>query len=171
MKLVDILARELKAWPAGDAALVQGSFGQVYIAGGGPIIIETEKSSDWELAEVTREEWRATVDAQIAAPQNDESQNVARIEWDGEGYPQVGARCEYFDGGEWMQCEVVAHRKGGWVVLSDDLETDFVTLEALRPIRTSEEVEAILNWLVNRDSERGLRGIAEDLHAHGYRKP
>lgn len=29
-----------------------------------------------------------------AAPQNDESQNVARIEWDGEGFPPAGTTCE-----------------------------------------------------------------------------
>lgn len=63
MKLVDILARELKEFPHGDSPLVQGSFGQVYICGGGPIIIQTSRAEDWELAEVTRAQWQAAVDA------------------------------------------------------------------------------------------------------------
>ena len=74
MKFVDILARELKVWPEGDSPLVQGSFGQVYICGGGPIIIETCRADDWELGEVTRAEWQAAVDV-LNAPKV--------VEWDG----------------------------------------------------------------------------------------
>ena len=40
-------------------------------------------------------------------------------QWNGEGLPPVGVDCEYFDGGEWMRCEVVAHRNNAAVGLSD----------------------------------------------------
>lgn len=64
MKLVELLAKELDAWPAGNPALVQGSFGQVYICGGGPIMLEAKKADDWELAEVTCAQWQAERDRQ-----------------------------------------------------------------------------------------------------------
>lgn len=148
MKLVDILARELKAWPAGGVALVQGSFGQVYIAGGGPIIIETERSSDWELAEVTREEWRAAVDAQNAAPQNDESQNVARIEWDGEGLPPTGTICEVehpFEHGHWSECKILAWDAECAVFSAAGeypYQYDGQGLGCFRPVRTPDQIAA-----------------------------
>jgi hypothetical protein len=62
--------------------------------------------------------------------------------WTGEGLPPVGARCEYFDGGEWMPCEVVAHRNNAAVVLSDCYEADFVPRQELRPIRSPEQIAA-----------------------------
>lgn len=63
-------------------------------------------------------------------------------QWNGEGLPPVGARCEYFDGGDWMPCEVVAHRNNAAVVLSDHYEADFVLRHELRPIRTPEQIAA-----------------------------
>lgn len=63
-------------------------------------------------------------------------------QWDGEGLPPVGVDCEYFDGGEWMRCEVVAHRNNAAVVLSDCYEPAFVSQQELRPFRTPDQVAA-----------------------------
>jgi len=63
-------------------------------------------------------------------------------QWDGKGLPPVGVDCEYNDGGEWMRCEVVAHRNNAAVVLSDCYEPAFVSQQELRPIRSPEQIAA-----------------------------
>lgn len=121
------------------------------------------------------------------APRNAESQIVARIEWDCEGLPPVGVSCEYFDGGEWMQCEVVAHRENGAVVLSTDYEAAYVPPQDLRPIRDDDQIEAearkkqlsSLASLIMQESraadvempEGAATHVASVLLMDGYRKP
>jgi hypothetical protein len=98
--------------------------------------------------------------------------------WDGEGYPDVEMICEYqvFETEIWRECEVVARRKGGWVVLDDECETAFVTLQDIRPIRTPEQIAAeeregaihemvdhLKRWVTVQD----LCGVLYDA---GYRK-
>lgn len=96
--------------------------------------------------------------------------------------PPIGTVCEQqtWVNREWRIVEVVAHFNKfavcAWEESPDDNQVELAPPGDLRPIRTpehiaAEEIEAIFNWMVNRDSERGLRGIAEDLHADGYRKP
>lgn len=64
--------------------------------------------------------------------------------WDGNGYPSIGTFCEYQceEDGIWRGCEIVARRNGAWVILDNEYDTDFVTLESLRPIRTQEQIAA-----------------------------
>lgn len=83
MKLVDILAYKLIDWPRSVVAFVQGYNGCIYPAGGGMevYLMKSELAEDWELTEVTHKEWLAAVEAKNGAPQNDESQNVALIDW------------------------------------------------------------------------------------------
>jgi hypothetical protein len=106
--------------------------------------------------------------------------------WTGEGLPPVGTVCEWHgpnsdgpNGWVYTASRVVAYTEDHlfvcmqapscWPVVQRIDNCEF------RPIRTpeqiaAEEIETIFKWMVNRDSERGLRGIAEDLHADGYRK-
>ena len=124
------------------------------------------------------------------APQNDESQNVARIEWDGEGYPPIGLFCEYksTESGIWSGCEIVATRNNAWIVLGDGYETDFVTLEALRPRRTPEQIAADEREKARDDALNTMTGegltdgeteeqwqfrlkIVSEMLDMGYRKP
>jgi len=77
--------------------------------------------------------------------------------WGGEGLPPVGADCEYFDGGEWMRCEVVAHRNNAAVVLSDCYEPAFVSRQDLRPIRTAEQIAA-------EEREKAIKQMISDTH-------
>ena len=177
MKLVDILAQELKVWPEGDSPLVQGSFGQVYICGGGPIIIETCRADDWELGEVTRAEWQAAVDA-LNAPKV--------VEWDGEDMPPVGsASCEYLGAhkyDEWTVVNIFAHYGhtvfvdfgDGWRAEDDS--------SRFRPIRTAEQVAAeerkseILEMIDTFGTDTAIWGrdavmeICGHLWESGYRK-
>lgn len=169
-KLIDILARELKVWPEGYVRLEQSMMGVVFYKvfdGMLPVGIFTI-SDDYRTTKVTRAEWQAAVDA-LNAPK--------AVEWDGEGFPPIGLFCEYrgTESGIWSGCEIVATRNNAWIVLGDGYETDFVTLESLRPRRTAEQVaaeelEAIREFLISEHNNGGLIGIAKALHESGYRK-
>ena len=169
MKLVDILARVLKAWPDACSSICQ-SFNDTKIffgCGVQPIDMSIQASDHYDSV-VTRAEWQAAVDA-LNAPKV--------VEWDGEGYPPIGLFCEYrgTESGIWSGCEIVAVRNNAWIVLGDGYETDFVTLESLRPRRTAEqvaaeEIEAIREFLIYEHCDGGLIGIAKALHESGYRK-
>lgn len=184
MKFVDILARELKVWPEGDSPLVQGSFGQVYICGGGPIIIETCRADDWELGEVTRAEWQASVDA-LNAPKV--------VEWDGDRLPPTGTVCEHFgtaDHTNWIEVQVIGH---GHVRFHDvaffeymsgtrEHTVSYSTANNFRPIRTAEQVAAkerkseILEMIDTFGTDTAIWGrdavmeICGHLWESGYRK-
>lgn len=86
MKLIDLLVQELPkhgGWPVDHYALVQGSNGNIYLAGGGMPIFHFTLAEDWQLAEVARGHYEAALAA---------SQKPA---WNGEGLPPVGCECEY----------------------------------------------------------------------------
>lgn len=95
---------------------------------------------------------QAAVDfASGIAPQSDESKIVARIDWDGEGLPPVGAVCEFSDHKEpetWTECRVIAFDEEEdsvvFKILSRDhlLQYDSRFVSSLRPIRTPEQIEA-----------------------------
>lgn len=79
MKLVDILARELKAWPNNFDYVLQQPLGKVF--GVAPdqmatCFLVTDKASDWLTARVTRSEWQAAVDA-LNAPKSE----VLEVDW------------------------------------------------------------------------------------------
>jgi len=65
MKLVDILARELKVWPEGYASLQQSFAGMVFHGAKDGIlpIVRLSVSEDFRIASVTRAQWQAAVDA------------------------------------------------------------------------------------------------------------
>ena len=89
MKLVDILAKELKAWPEGLTETVgqchDGSL-HGYAGGGHPNCQNTRQrfsmGESYATEKVTRAEWQSAVDALKLAPRSDESQNVVLIELD-----------------------------------------------------------------------------------------
>ena len=114
MKLVDILARELKVWP--------DQYYQIYQDSGGYLIgtLSNGDLEDFDLddlpfdpvtiawdgnnAVIERDEWQAAVDALNqseldAVLAKNEQLAAARAEripvWNGEGLPPVGAICEY----------------------------------------------------------------------------
>lgn len=67
MKLVDILAREMKVWPGNYLDVGQADFGRLHLTGIGPHERHTDeaytKADDWRTAIVTCEQWQAAVDA------------------------------------------------------------------------------------------------------------
>lgn len=146
MKLVDILARELKVWPFGGHFAWQDYDKEVRFS--------PDSKHDFHMSElaednvrpchglnplsgVTRAEWQAAVDA-LNAPKV--------VEWDGVGLPPVGsASCEYLGAhkyDEWTIVNIFAHYGhtvfvdfgDGWRAEDDS--------SRFRPIRTAEQVAA-----------------------------
>lgn len=109
MNLIDLFVQETLSgkfkWPECCYALVQGSGGAVYLAGGGMPLQKFELAEDWELAEVTREQYEAALAA-------------AQPQWDGEGLPPVGAVCkvQYWNDGLCEKVKIIAYHNGeAWV--------------------------------------------------------
>ena len=115
MKLVDILARELTAWPDDLECAHQDHDGEIRFYGGKEETIRfdfmaQEKAHDRGVnrksrtgSRITRAEWQAAVDALNqseldAVLAKNEQLAAARAEriqaWNGEGLPPVGAICE-----------------------------------------------------------------------------
>lgn len=101
------------------------------------------------------------------APQNDESQNVARIEWDGEGLPPVGVSCEVtphndvwgFSTLETRPCSVIAyHADFAWIDLGGPGVPVATRIDKVdfTPIRTPEQIAAD-------EREHGIRNACTDI--------
>ena len=167
VKLVEILARELKEWPATTACFAQDdSDGDIYnyvttrieringdwvgVGDEGmdqscdcPEVYGQELASDRDTAIVTREMW--------------EKERAKLYAWKGEGIPPVGTVCEYklseYDW--WFKCEIKyvleaqSNGCGSFVAWCHHLETDqYLSFGSksyslsLRPIKTPEQIEA-----------------------------
>lgn len=128
MKLVDILARELKVWPADCDSVTQSKLhAEIHNTPNGrisesrkflPGIFLNERHEEDGYPLVTRAEWQAAVDALNqseldAVLAKNEQLAAARAEripvWNGEGLPPVGldveikrGNCTWIDGDEWQ---------------------------------------------------------------------
>lgn len=85
VKLVDILARELKVWPGNHLDVGQADDGSLHVPGIGPHERHTTekytKADDWFTAVVTRTQWQAAVDALKAAENEGLRKGLAGM-WD-----------------------------------------------------------------------------------------
>ena len=138
MKLIDILVQELPkvgGWPGEVDALVQSSKGAVYKAGGGFPVMFTYLADDWELAEVTREQYESALAA-------------SQPQWNGEGLPPAVCECEalfYSGRGEWYRAKIIGHDDGRvigrWIEGPKEYEIlDYISPHgAFRPIRSETE--------------------------------
>lgn len=156
MKLVDILARDLKDWPSehgvvtitqdADAMVFGWSGQQPEIDEGYWVFAERSRLSEWRpgnfqlstdrnTAIVTRAQWQAAVDALKAGEQA----------WDGEGLPPVGTVCEFYAyrGGDpvWKECKVIAH-DNAIAVINYKGNYSGHPHNQFRPIRTAEQIAA-----------------------------
>lgn len=155
MKLVEILARELKEWPATTACYAQDDNGKAYpfkslnisldnnhnwgrLIGGAscmdysdhaPVVKSTNLAYDYKAAIVTREMW--------------EQERVKMNEWNGDGFPPVGTECEFASEGhhsnpEYQWC--IFHGLlscGGYIIeFHHHTALDRVTCDAFDPITT-----------------------------------
>jgi hypothetical protein len=164
MKLVDILARELMAWPMQYDCLSQMRHDGGIINGrgfDGVILARLELAEDSAPAGVivTRAQWQAAVDA-LKADECEHSYGnkqgcpecgeVFAAEWSGEGLPPVGTVCEmranklnYWHAAEikFAQRNVVVWAWAGEPSING-LCTAYTHAVEFRPIRTPETIAA-----------------------------
>lgn len=137
MKLVDILARDLKVWPNDEHdSIGQACTGALHKSPNWNIDCGWTKESytmadDWSSVHVTRAQWQAAVDAlkvencahlwvgwsDIEACELCNKTRKVVVEWNGEGLPPVGTVCEYQCGYveqpyRHAECTVIAHFVG-----------------------------------------------------------
>lgn len=167
MKLVDILARELKVWPEGLKEITQGStsgvlrnknFAEIspltYLtvaddSGDPNAIVNGGKSSS-----VTRAQWQAAVDA-LKAPLAATGEyldpiaelpfsNEKRIEWNGEGLPPARVEFEWRYGDHAWKGGEALYIGSVYVILkaSDGEQHYYLRDMQFRPIRTPEQIAA-----------------------------
>ncbi|MBP3934696.1 MAG: hypothetical protein J6D44_12635 [Pseudomonas sp.] len=139
MKLVDILALELKVWPEGYTSLQQSFAGMVF-HGAKDGILPIERlsvSEDFRTASVTRAQWQAAVDALKAE---------SAPAWAGIGLPPVGTVCEAKTTRGWSRGTIIAHGlppKENIAVWQEDGERISLGVkEYFRQIRTPEQIAA-----------------------------
>lgn len=158
MKLIDILARDLKVWPEGELAIAQLPDGSFMGINSGLLYGTGELAIDFRRGPLSKVNWQIAVDALKA-------KKIAA--WNGEGLPPVGAVCVW-DGCTFAaedpkepdlhvgdQVKIIAHFKDGDFDLAaftfnprihnPDRGTAWVNQGAhgcFRPIRTPEQIEA-----------------------------
>lgn len=175
MKLVDILARELKVWPEGVSTIAQSLAGMAFYQDAAHQIVPLGRmaiSDDFREANVTRAEWQAAVDA-LNAPKV--------VEWDGEGEPPVGIECEWHPNVHgWVKVKILG-RDGSdtWYRASGEEHSQTCrNMAFFRPIRTAEQVaaeerEKAISDMMEVTSD-GISCIGQDdalaLYKAGYRK-
>lgn len=158
MKLIDILALELRAWPKGFGKSVgQCHHGAIHSCGL-PYLQSGQKFTrcdNYMTDVVSRGQWQAAVDALKAEARPTESmalhhQEVGRItrQWNGEGLPPVGVVCEYrgahqFDA--WSEVRIFAEWGHGSskVVFFDfgDGWREERSPDKFRTVRTQDQIE------------------------------
>ena len=125
MKLVDILAREVKIWPEGYGDIGQAESGKLHVVTGWNYRIgwtpeSYTQAEDWASAVITRTEWQAAVDAlnadkcehsyanKIGCPECGELNAPKVVEWDGVGRPPEGTVCGlWYKGCDQGECTVL----------------------------------------------------------------
>ncbi len=185
MKLVDILARELKAWPEGLECLSQLK-GTGYIINGKGFdgrAFDALQIADETLvagAIVTRAEWQAAVDA-MNAPKV--------VEWDGVGLPPVGSVVDTDHKNKELRVKILAygaHHGGESCVLAADMSHGregkmfgWMSDQCnFRPVRTAEQVASEdreksakeLYMTINWDSKPGTWENLLQARRDDYRK-
>lgn len=197
MKLLDILASEMKDWPSTRTGAVgQSESGSLHLNQDarhgsdffGWTTFKFKMAEDWKAAWVTRSEWQAAVDA-LNAPKV--------VEWDGAGLPPVGldveikrGNCTWIDGDEW-QIGKTATVMASFLNSRDiemasvqfpDGHCECILARCLSPIRTAEQVAAeerkseILEMIDTFGTDTAIWGrdavmeICGHLWESGYRK-
>jgi len=190
MKLVDILARELKVWPEGAISVDQSTADrEVYAYDGTGHLKQTgvflSLSSEDPHTEIDLAQWQTAVDA-LKASEN------AVPEWNGEGLPPAGIECEVMGGGlpstafDWEHCTILLINEGAdgknQVCTRDfrgDLAIYYPDVDPVyfRPIRTPEQIAAEEREAAIKDMAEFLMTIsfddwvtARELYDAGYRK-
>lgn len=171
MRLVDILARELKVWPEYALAITQDQDGETWPSSdldvtcsggiwtsngsfmiGGNILPGKTSASDYSTSIVTRTQWQAAVDALKAEVHPTESmalrhQEVGRItrQWNGEGLPPVDLPCQWYSDSQtgWQEVVVLAYSgESAWIQPKGKPSIIVGNPANFLPIRTPEQIAA-----------------------------
>lgn len=195
MKLVDILARELKVWPDGALYAWQSEFNsEVYFEGASVDIFHASgnaEDSGTEGAEVTRAQWQAAVDALKAESRPTESmalhhQEVGRItrQWNGE-LPPVGLPCQWYSDSQtgWQEVVVLAYSgESAWIQPKGKPSIIVGNPANFLPLRTPEQIAkqerskacdkmyGVILDKIPQDRRNNGSDICEALYDAGYRK-
>lgn len=176
MKLVDILARELKEWVSDWPAMGQAKDGTLHREPflGGHTSFSLTRASDYVQAIVTRAQWKEAREA-LSKPAETPA-------WNGEGHPPLGTICEFTQSNSpFARCEVVFSSPWVTVVRGKGFDDDAVDIAVscmdkdarFRPIRTPEQIaaeerEKFIDELIKVTCIR--RGEAGLIYDAGYRK-
>lgn len=194
MKLVDILARELKEWPEGlgDTA-GQARDGTLHSENDAGPILRTDSAytlcDDWIMDVVTRAQWQAAVEALKAE---------AAPAWSGVGLPPVGAKCIITPHNTIWGFSSIADYQGNVLSYHDDFVwVDLIGVSGVpiatrtdkvdfKPIRTQEQIAAeeheheveLAIQMINQKPfcpnsiavQNGIRHAVGEMIAAGYRK-
>lgn len=199
MKLVDILARELKVWPEGAVEIDQSAIDrELYAYGDGEVLsftnlYMTEFADDVD-EKVTREQWQAAVDALKQESPALHVQILGRgqrgqrvLPWDGEGLPPAGLVCMVKHPAQTSRkVKILSHWEDGfkapvaiYIPLEGTVHCDQAIAECFRPIRTAEQIAAEEREQACRqicldagspEQTRGQMETAYRLYDAGYRK-
>lgn len=196
MKLVDILARELKVWPDGVFSLSQLQHNGAIINGKG---YDGREWARLQIADdtppagvlVTEDQWQAAVDALKAEVHPTESmalrhQEVGRItrQWNGEGLPPVDLPCQWYSDSQtgWQEVVVLAYSgESAWIQPKGKPSIIVGNPANFLPIRTPEQIAAEVRqraiedlgeWLSTNCSIPApyLWEAAQKIYDAGYRK-
>ena len=186
MKLVDILARELKVWPESSDFAWQDydleirfshtARNDTYVSTLADDHVRSRYGDDPDYG-VTRTEWQAAVDA-LNAPKV--------VEWDGKGNPPAGSTCQIrhsgWDAGSWQTADI-KYISSEYLIIGHGYfkrEQHFHMPDIqFRPILTAEQVaaeereKAIKEICIDAGSSEMTPGqlkVAEKLYQAGYRK-
>lgn len=204
-KLIDILARELKVWPeTADWAVSVLSSGAPFVTFGSGEHPDQDQADrhthtwttgngagSWEIFSrrsisslpcdrltsiITRAEWQAAVDA-LNAPKV--------VEWDGEGNPPAGSKCQIrhsgWAAGRWAAADIKYISSEYLIIGYGDFKREqhfHMPDIQFRPIRTAEQVAADEREKAIADmmevTSDGISCIGQDdalaLYKAGYRK-
>lgn len=163
-ELVEILARELEEWPEGADSAWQSEFdSEIYFDGceWNCSFFATEAADDrgypYNGVGVTREMWEA-----------ERAKVKGKTEWNGEGLPPVGAKCEAravtnISEFKWIEVKIEFISEKGVFLTSDELTGGCIGLPVkhveFRPIRTPEQVAA-------QEREDAIKAMASSLYDH-----
>lgn len=178
MKLVDILARELKVWPDCARYIIfdnangcYADLGQGYTSLGIDCSDFSDDHLDRICTTVYRGQWQAAVDALKA------EKVVARH---GDGLPPVGLTVEWYSDSQtgWQEIIVLAyHGMDAWIKPKGKSSTIVGNIANFRPIRTPEQIaaEEMANGVremrqVMAQAKCGRDSELEALWLAGYRK-
>lgn len=190
MKLVDILATELKEWPEGVECATQDPDKEIRFRPGIRFDFYSTSLADdagadfGEGAEVTRDQWQAAV--------------YALKVWNGEGLPPVGTKVRIgnFPGNKWLEnfqgreAVIIAHdvTKSGeasavFKAFADNGYPRYHALAyeegnflAIRPLKTAEQValkeieEVVDGYNVDIDCSAAICATVKAMLDAGYRK-